>query len=128
MEELKKILVIYRLKFKSEHDFEQAVRTLSFGQNMGKYMESLQRSFVLEGPQSSYPMITPPEVNLCRDDLVIYLCSHELRQYTKGSQTRHTMMEGMADKMPRAPYYYELFLMGTFGPIADVSIAASEHV
>lgn len=128
MEEPKEILVIYRLKFKSERDFEQAEQTLRFGENIGKYIESLQKSFALQRPQLSYPMITPPEVNLCRDDLVIYLCSYELRQYTKGSQARHTMMEGMADRMPRAPYYYELFLMGSFRSIADVSIAASEHV
>lgn len=128
MEQPKEILVIYRLKFKSEHDFEQAVRTLRFGQNMGKYVESLQRSFAVQQPQASYPMITPPEVNLCKDDLVIYLCSYELRQYTKGSPARGTMTEGIAERMPRTPYYYELILKGTFGPIADVSIAASEHV
>jgi hypothetical protein len=128
MEQPKEILVIYRLKFKSEHDFEQAVRTLRFGQNMGKYVESLQRSFAVQRPQASYPMITPPEVNLCKDDLVIYLCSYELRQYTKGSPARGTMTEGIAERMPRTPYYYELILKGTFGPIADVSIATSEHV
>ena len=128
MEQPKEILVIYRLKFKSEHDFEQAVRTLRFGQNMGKYVESLQRSFAVQRPQASYPMITPPEVNLCKDDLVIYLCSYELRQYTKGSPARGTMTEGIAERMPRTPYYYELILKGTFGPIADVSIAASEYV
>ncbi len=128
MEQPKEILVIYRLKFKSEHDFEQAVRTLRFGQNMGKYVESLQRSFAVQRPQASYPMITPPEVNLCKDDLVIYLCSYELRQYTKGSPARGTMTEGIAERMPRTPYYYELILKGTFGPIADLSIAASEHV
>jgi hypothetical protein len=128
MEQPKEILVIYRLKFKSEHDFEQAVRTLRFGQNMGKYVESLQRSFAVQRPQASYPMITPPEVNLCKDDLVIYLCSYELRQYTKGSAAIDTMKEEMAERMPRTPYYYELILKGTFGPIADVSIAASEHV
>jgi hypothetical protein len=128
MEEPKEILVIYRLKFKSEHDFAEAVRTLRFGQKIGKYIESLQGSFALQLPQASYPMIIPPEINLCKDDLVIYLCSYELRQYTKGSPTRDTMTEGMAERMPRIPYYYELFLKSTFGPIADVSIAASEHV
>ncbi len=128
MEQPKEILVIYRLKFKSEHDFEQAVRTLRFGQNMGKYVESLQRSFAVQRPQASYPMISPPEVNLCKDDLVIYLCSYELRQYTKGSPARGIMTEGIAERMPRTPYYYELILKGMFGPIADVSIAASEHV
>lgn len=128
MEKPKEILVIYRLKFKSEHDFEKAVQTLRFGQNMGKYIESLQRSFSLQPPQPNYPIIAPPEVNLCKDDLVIYLCSYEARQYTKSSPARDTMMEGMAKRMPQIPYYYDLFLRGTFGPIADVSIAASEDV
>jgi hypothetical protein len=128
MEGQKEILVIYRLKFKSEHDFEQAVRTLRFGQNMGKYIESLQRSFAVQRPQASNPMITPPEVNVCKDDLVIYLCSYELRQYTKGSAAIDTMAEGMAERMPRIPYFYELLLKGTYGPIADVSIATSEHI
>jgi hypothetical protein len=128
MEKPKETLVIYRLKFKSQHDFEKAVQTLRFGQNMGKYIESLQRSFALQLPQLNYPMMTPPEVNFCKDDLVIYLCSYELRQYTKGSPARVNMMEGVVERMPRIPYYYELFLTGTFGPIADLSIAASEHV
>jgi hypothetical protein len=70
---------------------------------------------------------TPPEVNFCKDDLVIYLCSYELRQFTKGSPARDNLMEGMAERMPRIPYYYELFLTSTFGPIADLSVAASEH-
>jgi hypothetical protein len=129
MEMPKEVLVIYRLKFKSESDFEKAEQTLRFGQNMGKFIESLQRSFALQRPQQNYPMIAPPEVNFCKDDLVIYLCSNELRQYTKRSPAAgDTMMEGMVEKMPRIPYYYELFLKGTFEPIADVSIAASEHV
>jgi hypothetical protein len=128
MEKPKEILVIYRLKFKSEHDFEQAAESLRFGQNMGKYVDSLQRSLAVHGPQASYPKMTPPEVNLCKDDLVIYLCSYELRQYAKGSVTKDTMTEEIAERMPRIPYYYELILKGTFGQIADMSIAASEHV
>jgi hypothetical protein len=128
MKNLKENLVIYRLKFKSQHDFEKAVQTLRFGQNMGKYIESLQRSFALQVPQLNYPMMSPPEVNFCKDDLVIYLCSYELRQYAKGSPARDNMMEGMVERMPGMPYYYELFLTGTFGPIADLSIAASESV
>src|SRR5919106_3719629 len=107
MEKPKEILVIYRLKFKSEHDFEQAAKSLTFGQNLGKYVDSLQRSLALQGSQASYPTITLPEVNLCKDDLVIYLCSYELRQYTKGSPARGTMTEGIAERMPRTPYYYE---------------------
>ncbi len=128
MEKPKEILVIYRLKFKSEHDFEQATQTLRFGQNIGKYVESLQRSLAVQGPQPSFPTITPPEINLCKDDLVIYLCSYELRQYRKGSLAKDTMTEGIAERMPRIPYYYELILKGTFGPVADISIAASEHI
>ena len=73
----KEVLVIYRLKFKSESDFEKAEQTLRFGQNIGKFIESLQRSFALQRPQQNYPMIAPPEVNFCKDDLVIYLCSNE---------------------------------------------------
>ena len=128
MEKPKEILVIYRLKFKSEHDFEEAAKSLRFGQNMGKYVDSLQRSLALQGSQASYPTITPPEVNLCKDDFVIYLCSYELRQYTKGSVAKDTMTEGIAERMARIPYYYELILKGMFGQIADMSIAASEHV
>jgi hypothetical protein len=128
MEKPKEILVIYRLKFKSEHDFEQAAKSLTFGQNMGKYVNSLQRSLAVQGPQASYPTINPPEVNLCKDDLVIYLCSYELRQYTKGPAAIDTMKEEMAERMPRIPCYYELFLKGMFGPIADVSIATGEHI
>ena len=128
MQEPKEILVIYRLKFNSEHDFEQAVQTLRFGQNIGKYIESLQKSFALQQTQPSYPMITPPEVNLCKDDLVIYLCSYELRQYTKGSPSIGTTTQGMAERIPRIPYYYELLLQGTFGRVADLRITASEHV
>jgi hypothetical protein len=128
MEKRKEILVIYRLKFKSEHDFEKAVQTLRFGENMGKYLESLQRSFGLERLQPNYPMITPPEINFCRDDLVIYVCSHELRQYKKGSPTTDIMMQGMAEKMPRFPYYYELFLKSTYGSTAEISVAAGEPV
>jgi hypothetical protein len=128
MEKPKEILVIYRLKFKSEHDFEQAAKSLTFGQNLGKYLDSLQRSSALQGAQANYPTITPPEVNLCKDDLVIYLCSYELRQYAKGSLAKDTMTEGIGERMPRMPYYYELILKGTFGQIADITIAASEHV
>jgi hypothetical protein len=129
MEKQKKgVLVIYRLKFKSEHDFEKAVQTFRFGQNMGEYLESLQRSFGLQRPQPSYPVITPPEINFCKDDLVIYVCSYELGHYTKGSPTTNMTMKEMAERMPRFPYYYEVFLNGTFGSIADVSIATSENI
>jgi len=129
MEKQKKaVLVIYRLKFKSEHDFEKAVQIFRFGQNMGEYLESLQRSFGLQQAQPNYPVITPPEINFCKDDLVIYVCSYELGHYTKGSPTTNMTMKEMAERMPRFPYYYEVFLKGTFGSIADVSIATSENV
>jgi len=121
------VLVIYRLKFKSEHDFEKAVQTFRFGQNMGKYLESLQGSFGLQRPQPNYPVITPPEINFCKDDLVIYVCSYELAQSTKGSPNRDIIIEGIARTMPRFPYYYEVFLKGTFGSVAEVSIATGEH-
>ncbi len=124
----KEALVIYRLKFKSEQDFEKAVQTFRFGQNMGKYLESLQGSFGLQRPQPNYTMITPPEINFCKDDLVIYVCSYELEQSTKGSLNRDIVFEGIAERMPRFPHYYELFLKGTFGSVADVSIATGEPV
>src|ERR671913_250742 len=128
MEKPKEVLVIYRLKFKSEHNFEKAAQTLSFGQNMGNYLESLRRSFALQGPQPDYPMIIPPEINFCKDDLVIYVCSYELRQYMKGSASTDIMMEETAKRMPRFPYYYELFLKGTFGSISELSVASGEQV
>src|SRR5918992_500793 len=128
MEKQKEVLVIYRLKFKSEHNFEKAVQTLRFGQNMGKYLGSLRSSFALQGPQPDYPMITPPEINFCKDDLIIYICSYELRQHMKGSASTDIMMEEMAERMPRFPYYYELFLKGTFGSISEISVASGEQV
>jgi len=122
------VLVIYRLKFKSEQDFEKAAETFRFGQNMGKYLESLQGSFGLQRPQPNNPMINPQEINFCKDDLVIYICSYEYAQSTKGSPNRDVVSEGIAESMPRFPYYYELFLKGTFGSIAELSIAIGEHV
>jgi len=125
------VLVIYRLKFKSEQDFEKAAETFRFGQNMGKYLESLQGSFGLQRPQPNNPnnpMTNPPEINFCKDDLVIYICSYEFGRSTKGSPNRDIVTEGIAESMPRFPYYYELFLKGTFGSIAEVSITTGEHV
>lgn len=124
----REILVIYRLKFKSEHDFEKAVKTLQFGQNMGKYLESLQRSFALQLPQPNYPMVTPPEINFCKEDLVIYVCSYELGHYVKGSGSTDILGERVAERMPRFPYYFEVFLKSTFGSTADIKIASGEHV
>jgi hypothetical protein len=125
----KQISVIYRLKFKSEHDFEKAVQTLRFSQNIAKYMESFQRSLGLQQPKMSYPMITtPPEVNLCKEDLVIYLCSYEPKYYTKFSPTLDNRMKEIGEKTPRLPYYYELFLKGSFGQAADLLVAESEDI
>jgi hypothetical protein len=73
-------------------------------------------------------MITPPEINFCKDDLVIYVCSYELRQYMKGSASTDIVTHEMEERMPRFPYYYELFLKGTFGTIAEISVAAGERL
>jgi hypothetical protein len=128
MEQRRDFIVIYRLKFRSEQDFEKAVQTLRFGQNMGKYLESLQRSLGLRRPEPEYPMITPPEINFCKEDLVIYLCSKELREYGKGPLTTDVLGEGMTERMPRFPHFYEIFLKSTFGSTADVIVATGEYV
>jgi hypothetical protein len=129
MEKPRQVLVIYRLKFKSEHDFDKAVQILRFGQSMTKYMESLQRSFGLQHPGIDYPTITtPPEVNLCKEDRVIYLCSYELKQYTKFSPIQDNTVKEIAESGPRLPYYYELFLKNSFGLTADVLVAASDDI
>ena len=128
MEKPNEVLVIYRLRFKTEHNFEKAVQTLRFGQNMGNYLESLRRSFSIQRPQPDYPMITPPEINFCKDDLVIYVCSHELREYMKRSANTDIITREIAERTPRFPYYYELFLKATFGTTAEISVAAGEQV
>jgi hypothetical protein len=73
-------------------------------------------------------MITPPEINFCKDDLVIYVCSHELRQYMKRSANTDIITRGIAERMPRFPYYYEPFLKATFGTTAEISVTAGEQV
>ena len=130
MEKRKKeeVLVIYRLKFKSEQDFEKAAQTFRFGQNMGKYLESLQGTFGLQLPQSNYPMVAPPEINFCKDDLVIYVCSYENAQYLKGAATIDVMSKTTGRSIPRPPYYYELFLKSTFGSIAELLIASGDPI
>ena len=122
MERPREVLVIYRLKFKSKDDFEKAKQTLRFGQNMGKYIESLQTSFGLGQPQPNYPMIRPPEINICQDDLVIYICSYEFEQPRKDSPIKNIMTREMAHTMPSFPYYYEPFLRATFGAVVDMRI------
>jgi hypothetical protein len=72
-------------------------------------------------------MITPPEVNFCKEDLVIYVCSYELGQYTKSLPTSSVFGEGMTERLPRFPHYYEIFLKSTFGSTADVTIATGDE-
>jgi hypothetical protein len=128
MKSPKEVLVIYRLKFKSKDDFEKGAQTLRFGQKMGKYLESLQTSLRLQQSQPNYPMISPPEINICQDDLVIYICSYEYEQRRRGSLITNIMSEGMPETMPSFPhYYYEPFLRGTFGTVADLTVTTEKY-
>ena len=122
----KPVLVIYRLKFKSKPDFDNAVHFFRFGEKLRIYIDSLRRSFSLKPFEPNYPTITPPEINLCNDDLVIYMCSYEDTRYLKGYAGIDLLSKRTSENMPRLPYYYELFLRGTFGPTAELSIAAGE--
>jgi len=122
MESTKEVLVIYRIKFKSKDDFERAEQTLKFGQHMGKYLESLQKSFGLRQSQPNYPMLRPPEINICPDDLIIYVCSYEYGHSRKGSVITNNMIRGFAETMPPFPYYYEAFLKGSLGGVSDLTI------
>ena len=126
MGSLKSVLVIYRLKFKSKADFDNAVHFFRFGEKLRIYIDSLQRSFSLKPFEPNYPSITPPEINLCNDDLVIYVCSYEYTRYLKGYAGIDFLSKRTSENMPRLPYYYELFLRSTFGPSADLSIAAGD--
>ena len=120
----KSVLVIYRLKFKSKPDFDNAVHFFRFGEKVRTYIDSLQRSFSLKPSEPNYPTITPPEINLCNDDLVIYLCSYEDTRYLKGYAGIDYLAKRTSENIARLPYYYELFLSSTFGQSADLSIAA----
>ncbi len=120
------VLVIYRLKFKSKPSFENAVQVLRYGENLRVYLESLQRSLSLKAFEPYYLRITPPEINLCKDDLVIYVCSYENAQYLKSSATIDVISQKTSQSMPRVPYYYEIFLRSSFGSIADMSIASGD--
>jgi hypothetical protein len=122
----KSVLVIYRLKFKSKPDFDNAVHFFRFGEKLRIYIDSLQRSFSLKPFELNYPTITPPEINLCNDDLVIYVCSYEDTRYLKGYAGIDLLSKRTSENLPRLPYYYELFLRSTFGPSADLSIAAGD--
>jgi hypothetical protein len=115
-------LVIYRIKFKSKEHFDKAAQILRFGENLGKYLESLQKSIGLIQSQSNYPKIRPPEINVCPDDLVIYVCSYELGQHKKGSVISSNITGGFTDAMPPLPYYYEAFLKTALGGILDFTI------
>ena len=122
MDSTKQIFVIYRLKFKSENEFQSAVETMKIGQKFGEYLSSLQRSFLQRQSQRDLPIVTAaPEINLCKDDLVIYLCSDEIRQVQYGN-------EATAQGTPRLPYYYELLLEGTFGSFAELTVAVGERI
>jgi hypothetical protein len=126
MEKPKSVLVIYRLKFRSKAGFESAIQTFQFGEKFGLYLQSLQRSFSLSSTELNYPRTTLPEINFCKDDFVIYVCSYENAQYLKGPAAIDIMSKSTSESMPRLPYYYELFLKSTFGSIADLSIAAGD--
>jgi hypothetical protein len=128
MENPKLVLVIYRLKFKSKPTFDNAIQSFRFGEKLGMYLESLERSFALNPFDMNYPKIIPPEINLCKDDLVIYVCSYENAQYLKGAATMDVISKTAGRSMPRPPYYYELFLKSTFGSIADLSIASGDPI
>jgi hypothetical protein len=129
MEKPSESLVIYRLKFKSKDSFDNAIQTLRFGQRMGRYLESLQTSLRLEQSEPNYPTIKPPEINICQDDLVIYICSHEYTQGRQGSPITNITTERMAETRPLFPYYhyYEPFLRGIFGTNADLTVTTEKH-
>lgn len=120
------MLVIYRLKFKSKESFDNAVQIFQMGEKLSRYVQSLQTSFSLKTLEPSFPAISPPEINLCKDDLVIYVCSNEDADYLKGYAAIESTPNKITEKMPRVLHYYELFLMNTFGSIADLSIAVGD--
>jgi hypothetical protein len=122
-EKPRELLVIYRLNFKSKDEFKKAAQMLRFGQNIRKYMESLQASFGVQQPQPNFAMIRPSEINICQDDLVIYICSYEFEQHGKDSPIKNMMTGQKRESIRPFPYYYyEPFLRATFGTAADLSI------
>lgn len=126
MDTTSEVLVIYRIKFKSKDDFEKAAQVLRFGQNMGNYLESLQKSLGLSQSQPNYPMIRPPEINICQDDLIIYVCSYEYGRRKKGSVISNNMAGAFSETIPPFPYYYEAFLKGTLGGVSDLTITTDK--
>ena len=119
-------LVIYRIMFKSKEHFDKAAQVLRFGENMGKYIESMQKSIGLIQSQSNYPKIRLPEINICPDDLIIYLCSYEFGQQKKGSVISNNITERFAETIPPLPYYYEAFLKAAIGGISDLKITTEK--
>ena len=119
-------LVIYRIKFKSREDFDKAAQVLKFGQNMGKYLESLQKSLGFVQSQPNYPKIRSPEINVCPDDLVIFVCSFEFGRHKKRSVISNNITEGFTEVMPTLPYYYEAFLKTALGGISDLTITTEK--
>jgi hypothetical protein len=127
MESPKSVLVIYRLKFKSKPGFDNAVQFFRFGEKLMSYIELIQKPFFLKPFELNYPTtIIPPEINLCKDDLVIYVCSYEDTRYLKDYAGIDIMSKRTLEHMPKLPYYYEAFLKSNFGSIADLSIAAGD--
>jgi hypothetical protein len=88
---------------------------------MGKYLESLQMSLGLQQSQSDYSMIRSSQTNICRNDLVIYVCSYEHEQSGKASPITTIMTEGMGETMSQF-HYYEPFLKASFGAVAEVRL------
>ncbi len=126
MEGPKSVLVIYRLKFKSKPGFDNAVQVFQFGEKLRSYIELIQKPFFLKAYERDYPTIIPPEINLCKDDLVIYVCSYEDARHLKDNAGIDIISKRTRENMPKLPYYYEAFLKSTFGSIADLSIAAGD--
>ncbi|HEY1248513.1 MAG TPA: hypothetical protein VGE97_05975 [Nitrososphaera sp.] len=95
---------------------------MKFGENMARYLESLQKSIGLVQSQSNYPKIRPPEINACPDDLVIFVCSFEIGRHKKGSVISNNLTEKFSVAMPPLPYYYESFLRTALSGISDLTI------
>jgi hypothetical protein len=129
MENPRGSLLIYRLKFKSRDSFDRGIQTLRFGEKMGRYLESLQASLRLQQSEPNYRMIKPPEINICRDDLVIYICSYEYIRGRQDSPITNIMTERLAESVPLFPhhYYYEPLLRGIFGTVADLLVTTEKY-
>jgi hypothetical protein len=120
MQSTKETLIIYRLKFRSKEWFQSATETLGIGQKLQQSLRSFQGSFATKDSQPNFPTFRDPEINTCSNDLVIYLCSYEIRPFGHREQAS-------AGGISRVPYYYELLLRGTFGSFAELSIAVGDE-